>query len=379
MDVLLLTPSFSPIVGGTERVVENLALKLNEIGVHADVMTFNMNEKYKPLWRDEVKQNGFKLFRMSAINPLPKMRINPLRLLSGANLIPNPRFVERLKKYDVLHFHDDVDLSFSISSWFVKKPKIFQCHTLTATYPWYKSNYFPRKILNHAANSYICVSNSGKMLLSDLGVAKSKIKILYNGVDPQKFKPSSDEKIENSILFTGRLIQAKGLHVLLEALNYLDLPVSLKVAGPKEDSQYVSKLFGPGNKQRRGIHEVELLGRVNGDDLTKRYQQASIFINPALKEEFGIVNLEAASCGTPIIASKVGGIKEFVKNDINGLTVPPNDPVKLAYAIRYLLENKDLREKYGKNARRIVEEHFSWEKVARNAVKIYEEAIHQKK
>jgi len=379
MKILMITPSYFPIVGGTERCVENLALKLNEIGVHADVMTFNMDEKYKPVWREEVEQNGFKLFRVSAFNPFPKLKINPLAMMCGAHVIPRLSFVKRLLGYDLLHFHDEVDLSFPIFSWFVDRPKIFQCHTLAGTYPRYKRSYFQRAILNNVGTTYLCVSTAAKKLLSDLGVPESKIQILPNGVDLQRFKPEKAERIANLILFVGRIERAKGLHVLLDALNYLDIPVSLKIAGPKQDCAYIEEILGASDKQKRGIHEIELLGSLDQDNLVKWYRRASIFVNPALKEEFGIVNLEAASCQTPLISSGVGGMTDFVKQGVNGIIVPPNDPRKLANALKYLLENEDLREEYGKNARRIVEEHFSWESVARKAAKIYEQVIRQEK
>jgi starch synthase len=374
MKVLMLTPSFPPIIGGTERLVQNLTLKLNQIGIHTDVMTFNMNEKWNPVWREEVKEDSFKVFRVPAFNIFNKWRYNPLEISTGAHVIPKLSFAKRLKEYDILHFHDDVDLSFSIFSRFVKKPKIFQCHTLTATYPYYKSNYFPRKILNKVGNSYICVSGFAKELLLDLGVPESKIFILRNGVDVEKFKQRKAARIENSVLFAGRIIMEKGLHVLLDSLDYVDIPVHLRIAGPKQDCKY-AEMLGSNGKQERGIHKVEWLGPVNQDKIAELYQEASVYVNPALKDDFGIVNLEAAACETPIIASKAGGIVEFVKHDVNGILVPPNDPKELAKALTKLLKNKELREKYGKNGRKMVEEHFSWESIARDAVKIYEKMI----
>jgi glycosyltransferase involved in cell wall biosynthesis len=374
MKVLMLTPSFPPIIGGTERLVQNLTLKLNQIGIHTDVMTFNMSEKWNPVWREEVKEDGFKVFRVPALNIFRKLSYNPLEISLGAHVIPKLSFVKRLKEYDILHFHDDVDLSFSIFSWFVNKPKIFQCHTLTATHPQYKRNCLPRKILNKVGNSYICVSNWAKKLLLDLGVPESKIFILRNGVDVKKFKPKEAERIDNLVLFAGRIIRPKGLHVLLDSLGYVDIPIHLRIAGPKQDCKY-AEMLGSNGKQERGIHKVEWLGRIQQDKIMELYQKASVFANPALSDDFGIVNLEAAACETPIIASEVGGIKEFVKNGVNGILVPPNDPKKLANAIKKLLGNRKLREEYGKNGRKMVEDHFSWESVAKEAVRIYEEVI----
>jgi glycosyltransferase involved in cell wall biosynthesis len=373
MKVLMLTPSYSPIIGGTERVVQQLAINLNQKGVHTDVMTFNMNEKWTPVWREEIKQDCFKVFRLPAFNPFPKTRINPLKILSGAFLIPKLNFTKKLRTYDILHFHDDMDLSFPFFSFFVNRPKIFQCHTLFSSYGIYKKHFFSRAVFRNIADAYTCASGRSKKLLSDLGIPESKIFILSNGVDPEIFKPNKVAKIDNMILHVGRTSREKGVHVLLKALKYLEEPVSLKIAGPKIDNPYINELMRSNGKMKVGIHNVEFLGGVNDTRLmVGLYQQATMLVNPSLTEEFGIVNLEALSCETPVVASNVGGIGVVIKNNVNGLLVPPNDPEKLADAIRKLLKNKDLREKYGGNGRQMVKTHFSWDSITKELIRIYE-------
>lgn len=372
MKVLMLTPSYSPIVGGTERVVQNLTLKLNQNGIHTDVMTFNMNEKWNPFWRGEIKKDNFTLFRVPAFNFFPKMKYNPLEISLEVHVIPKLNFIKRLKDYDILHFHDVADLSFPLFSYFIKKPKIFQCHTLTEFYRYYKKGPFSKKILRKVADTYICMSNPSKKLLSDLGIPQSKIFILHNGVDPEEFKPNKEAKVDNMLLFVGRIEKRKGVHVLLNSLKYLEIPVSLKIAGPKNDNQYIGEIMGSTDKRQIGIHKVELLGYVNEKKLVELYQSASIVIIPSLVEDFGIVNLEALACETPVVASGVGGITEIVKNGVNGLLVLPNDPKKLANALTKLLENKELIEQYGINGRQMVKEHFSWDSIAKELISIYE-------
>lgn len=372
MRVLMLTPSYSPIVGGTESSVRNLALELNELEVHTDVMTFNMNEKWHPIWTEEVKKNDFKVFRIPGFNIFHKCKYNPLGILFNVNIIPKLDFTKRLRDYDILHFHDDGDLSLPFFSYFVKRPKILHCHSLAGTYWRYRSYLLNRKNLTEVADFYICISKASKNLLLNLGLRKSKISTVYNGVDTEKFKPNKSKKLDDLILFVGRLRMEKGLHVLLDSLAYLETPLHLIVIGPKEDYRYIEKIFGSNRKQKRkGIHNVELLGPIDHDELVKWYQKASIFVCPSLKETFGMVNLEALSCETPVVASKVGGIAEIVEHDVNGILVPPNDPKKLAIALRKLLEDKELREKYGEVGRRMVEEHFSWNSISKELIKIY--------
>lgn len=146
--------------------------------------------------------------------------------------------------------------------------------------------------------------------------------------------------------------------------------LNIKVANSLTSSS--SSASALSDKQRIGIHKVELLGNVSEGEKLGLYQRAFMLVTPSLREDFPLVNLEALSCGTPVVASDVGGIGELVKNDLNGLLVPSNDPKKLADALRILLNNKELRQKYGKNGRQIVEEFFSWDSIAKQLINIYE-------
>lgn len=375
MKVLLLTPSYFPIVGGTERLVENLATKLNEIGIRADVMTFNMTKKYVPSWREEIKELNFKVFRVPAFNAFKNMEHNPLEILFKANVVPKLNFTTILKDYDILHFHDDVDFTFPLCSWFIKRPKLFQCHTLAGTYSRFRKNPIHRAILKRTGNYYLTVSSFSRELLMALNVSASRIFILPNGVDLKRYDYGKSAKTKNLVLFAGRIVRPKGLHVLLESLNYLTSPVSLKIAGPNEDTSYFKDILGSGNLQKRGLHDVEWLGCLDQDKIVDWYQRASIFVNPSIRDDFGIVNLEALACGTPVVASNSGGVMDVVKDGVNGILVPPNNPMKLAIALQRLLENEKLREKYGENGRRLVEAHFSWDMIARKAARIYEKAV----
>jgi glycosyltransferase involved in cell wall biosynthesis len=376
MKVLMLAPSYSPKVGGTERVVQKLATKLNQEGIHTDVMTFKITKEWN-IFRIEIIKNGhFSVLRVPSLNFSQKMKYNPLTNSLELHAMLNLNFTKYLKDYDILHYHDDVDLSFPFFSCFIKKPKIFQCHTLTSTYKNYKTHFFPRVVLRRVADAYTCVSAESKKSLSDLGIPNSKIFILPNGIDPEEFRPGKREKIDNMVLHIGRGVRTKGLSVLLDSLKYLEDPVSLKIAGPVGDIRYIEEILGSNHKRKIGIHEVESLGYVTEAKLLELYQRASIFVAPSLREEFGIVNLEALSCETPVVASAVGGIREIIKNDVNGLLVPPNDPEKLAKAVEKLLRNKELRIKYGVNGRRIIKEHFSWNSITKELISIYETTAH---
>ena len=373
MKVLMLTPSYDPIIGGTETVVKYLAINLNKTGVNTDVMTFNMDIKWKPKWKWEIKnEEEFKVYRIPAFNPFERMP-NLMGYLFRFHAIPAPSFSKIVKEYDILHFHDEVDLTFPLTSHFIDRPKIFHCHTLWETFNFYRKNVFCRKIFLGSSDVYLAVSKSVEKLARELGA--KNVKVLPNGVDTDKFAFSQDRE-DNLILFVGRFERSKGIHILIDALNFLETSTNLIIIGPNSNDEYSKEiLWRIERENRKGKHNVAYLGSFCLNDLVKYYQKSSVFVCPSLSEAFGIVNLEAMSCGTPVIASNVGGIRDIVENGKNGILVPPNDPIKLAEAIEYLLNNKDIRIKLGKEGRKKVEREFSWNVIVKRLYRIYEEMI----
>jgi glycosyltransferase involved in cell wall biosynthesis len=96
---------------------------------------------------------------------------------------------------------------------------------------------------------------------------------------------------------------------------------------------------------------------------------------PLLSESFGIVNVEAMACGTPVIASDIEGIRDIIESGKSGILVPPDDPIKLAEAIQFLLDNDDIRIKFGAEGRKKVEKEFSWDVIVARLLEIYKEII----
>jgi len=370
--VIMVTPCYYPVKGGTETVVRNLAIKLNEMGTHTDVMTFNMDRKWNPKWKGKIETtDGFKVFKIPGFNWFPIAHSD--RITMGINLIPG-RFANRLKEYDIIHFHED--LSFPLFSYFSKKPKIFHLHGLNVDFS--KRYFLNRFILKRVADLYICLSKLMEKDLAQLGIPEKKIRCLPNGVDVKIFRPLREKK-DNLILFVGRISFIKGLHVLLKSLRYLEKSIHLVIIGPLGwNVKYFDetlKLIDDENK--KGIHKITYLGAQDQTDIIKWYQRASIFVLPSFTEGLGVVNLEALSCETPVVATNVGGIPEVIRDGETGILVPPNNTVKLAEAIQYLLDNEDVRKKFGKEGRRFILENFSHEAIVERLYQIYEELIQQ--
>jgi len=378
----MVTPSYYPIIGGTETYVQQLALKLSEWNLGVDIMTYNMSSKWAPVKREEITaENGFRVFKVSASNPRAfNFHSHSLyREIFNVHVIPRLTFSREFDKYDIIHFHDDVDLSFPMFSYLFsrgKKPRVMHCHSLDHTYFYYKKNFLPRGIFKNVADLYVALSSNSKKLLLDLGLPDSKLTILPNAVDTKVFQPKYEEKIDNLILHVGRLFPVKGLHILLESLFYVDIPVQLVAIGPFGDQQYSYRIEHLIQKLRNEtLHEVIHIGPISKETLINWYQRASIFVCPSFSEPFGIVNLEALACGTPVIGTNVGGIPDIVKNGTNGILVPPNAPSALASAIKELLEDKRKRQLYGKKGREIVEKKFSWKVVMEKLVQTYDRML----
>jgi starch synthase len=114
---------------------------------------------------------------------------------------------------------------------------------------------------------------------------------------------------------------------------------------------------------------------VSVDAVKQLYSHAAVFVCPSVYEPFGLINLEAMACETPVVASAVGGIVEVVEDGKTGLLVPPARPDALAEALRTLLEDPATARAMGKAGRKRVEEKFSWASVAARTEAVYAEAI----
>jgi len=385
MKVLMVTPSYYPILGGTETYVEQLTQKLNEKGVKADIMTLNMASKWNPVGRDERgKTNGGRLFRMSAHNPrLFNFHNRSIHgELFNVHVIPSMSFVREFDHYDILHFHDDTDFTFPFfSSLALKKskPRLWHLHTIPYTYRRYERNPLLKSMIRRTADRYIGLSKYTIPFMLKLGLPESKLAILPNAIDTAKFSPNKKMKTDNLILSVGRIIFQKGLDVLLKALFQLEPPAQVAIVGPIGDKLFFSEIQRLIRKVNdTTVHKVSYLGPLRGNALVELYQKAAIFAAPARIDHFPIANLEALACCTPVIATPTGAVPDVIEDRRNGLLVPPDEPTALASALNMLLKDRKLRESYGEKARDTVEKKFSWTVVSEKVMQIYDQLLTMK-
>ncbi|MEM2293050.1 MAG: glycosyltransferase family 4 protein [Nitrososphaerota archaeon] len=375
--ILMVTPFYFPVLGGTESFIANVSVKLNGIGMQTDIMTFNVDQRWKPWSINQIKKG--KIEKINGLNVIrvPALTFLPTRFILRTNFIPG-RFINKLMEYDIIHFHNEVDLSFPLFSYTVQKPKILHCHCLAITFNSYRNNPLSRYLINKVSDLYIAPSSFVAKHLVSLGVFEEKIKVVPNCVDTRLFQPPDNysEKVNNLLLFVGRLDPKKGLLTLLESLNHIEKSVNLVIIGPPSRPWFFKKLLITIEKiNRRTNHRVTYLGPSKHENLVRWYKKAAIFVSPSISESFGIASLEALSCGTPVVATNVGGVSEVIKDGENGILVPPADAVQLAESIQYLLDNEDVRKKFGENGRKWVVKNFSSEIIAMKLCQIYKELL----
>ncbi len=213
-------------------------------------------------------------------------------------------------------------------------------------------------------------------------VDQTKIRIVPNGVDTERFTPSGDcESVSRRIgagnrpcvLFVGSLIPRKGVGYLVEAAKQVI----------KENRKTLFIIVGNGPLRNRLLYDVkasnltnnfEFIAGVSEQDLPALYRSVDLFVLPSIQEGQGIVLLEAQSSSKPVIAFNVGGVSETVRHGETGLLMDPNSD-KLAEAILRLLSDEPLRLRMGAQGREFVQKEFSWDACARKLLLVYREAM----
>lgn len=319
-----------------------------------------------------------KILEGSHVIVWPSCPVGKPSVLTKVHYIPLP--LPQLRRYlngvDLLHFHDDSDLSFPLAATRIKKPRIFTCHCLSYMVDFYAEHTLARRLFTTSADLFQVFSRSDEKGLRALGVPQDKIRVIPNGVDVTLFD-SEEEKLSRTtvrIVWFGRIERIKGVIVLLKALNILrnDFQnLELLIAGKVCDFQYYRELVD--YKTATRLHEAKFVGFV--EDLPSFLRQADIFALPSLMEVFPIANLEAMASGLPVVASSVAGVPDEVVDNVTGFLVPPGDPEQLAQKLRRLITNRELRETMGSKGKRRVKSLFALERVFESVLDMYRELV----
>jgi D-inositol-3-phosphate glycosyltransferase len=220
--------------------------------------------------------------------------------------------------------------------------------------------------------------------------------IIPCGVDTDVFHPVRQadareqigrDQCERLILFVGRIEQIKGIDVLLKSLGLLFFrrpelrsEVCLLVIGGALDAGDAESESGKIVELRRLVHDnrmednVDFVGSREQDQLALYYAAADVCAVPSLTESFGLVALEAMACGTPVVATRVGGLQTLVVDGESGLLVPAGDYQALADAIARVLLDHRLRMHLAHGGRERAE-HFTWRSVGAQIADLYEAVL----
>ena len=216
-----------------------------------------------------------------------------------------------------------------------------------------------------------------------LRVPPERTRILYGGADPERFAPQPHER-RRGVLYVGRLTPHKGIDRLLRALPD---GAPLTVAGstghdplpPERDYPLLLRRLAAGRN-------VRFEGPVPDRELPALHRRAAVFVLPSVEttcygrhvsitELLGLSALEAMASGTPVIASRTGGVPEIIRDGETGFLVTPGDERELRYRLDLLLRDQRLARRMGMAARDAVVEQFTWAKTAERCLSAYGELV----
>ena len=316
-----------------------------------------------------------------------------------------------LRKADIIHCHTwYTHLAGCLLKELLGAPLVLTTHSLEPQRPWkeeqlgrgYRVSTWLERTAYGNADGVIAVSAAMRHDVHTIyGVPLDRVRIIHNGIDIEAYRRTLDPavpayyKIDPGrpfLLFVGRITHQKGIFHLLRAVNYMDPDLQVVLCASDPDTPHIAKEMAARVEELKttgGRTVIWIRHFLPKEDLIRLYSHAALFICPSIYEPFGIINLEAMACGTPVVAAAVGGIREVVDHEETGLLVPfepkspdnpePQDPKgyaqDLAAAVNQLLSEPEVREQMGRRARKVVEEKFSWTSIARQTLEYYEAVI----
>jgi len=204
-------------------------------------------------------------------------------------------------------------------------------------------------------------------ILKEEGSRKSRVTVIPNGVDESLFSLKTSE--ENYVLFLGRIdVYQKGLDTLLEAFKEVvkhEKKVKLIIVGGGKDDDKLKRMIS-----KTSLDDVDFLGRVS-DEKKKQLLSKCLFVCMFSRyEAYGIVAIEVAACGKPVIGTKIPGLRDTIKDGETGILVEPDDSKEAYKAMMRLIEDEHLRKNLGISGRRWAKT-FNWDAVAKMQEEFY--------
>ncbi|NME04468.1 glycosyltransferase [Psychrobacillus sp. BL-248-WT-3] len=373
--------------GGQNNYVKELALALGRRGIAVDVITHWSNPSAPQV---EKLGNMSRVIRFAAGHKgyIAKDKIYDLL----------PQFYDEIKnnlsipKYDVVHSHYWMSglLGLSLKEEF-GIPLVHTSHSLGIAKKQATGTADPirlaaeKKILT-SANKVIATTEVEQQIIQDFAGPLTNIEVISIGVAKEFQSQVKKKSVTKPLLvYAGRLEKTKGIGTLLDAFKKLkkenpELDAKLVLAGgDKEEIDINSGLpINPHlREQVKGIEEyIEFIGPQSQQGLSNLFSKATSVIVPSYYESFGMVAAEAQACGTPVIASGVGGLKDVVSHGKTGLQVKPKDSSQLASAMKTILKDNLLAKRLGREAGERAKRIFNWSSIAKEIDHTYEELLY---
>jgi mannosylfructose-phosphate synthase len=386
--------------GGQVVYVLELAKALSRLGIKVDIYTRWFDRERKQI--DPLPGHpGVRVIRIPA-GPwefIPKERIYSVLPELAANMVEFIR--ENGLDYDIYHGHyvDAGDVTLEVAKT-LDRPAFFTAHSIGA---WKREQMggdpakmerkfnFKRRIADElnifksVAAQSVTTKLQAEKIEELYGWSADNIVVISPGVDVQTFRPlapgekSPQIQLPDKYIFClSRIDTSKGHDFLLRAFDLVRevVPDARLVIGggstTPEEREFGVLAMMRGIIEEKGMQDrVSVIGYVPDELLVPYYRQAKMFALPSLFEPFGMTALEAMACGTPVVASRLGGITTVISTEENGLLVDPSDTAEFAGAMIRLLQEPALAERLGEQGREIICQEYSWQAIAERHLAFY--------
>ncbi len=390
MRILMLSWEYPPrIIGGISRVVYELAQNLGRCGNEVHVITC-----WEPGTAEHELDRFVTVHRVHVYNNASNnfvewvMQLNFAMVEYAVDLVKNTKF-------DIIHGHDWL---IAYAARILRKsfclPLITTIHATEYGRNCGIHNDMQRTInsveswlINESDRIIVNSNYMWKELVTVFNTDNKKLRIINNGIDLGKFDNMAVDPVfrqnyaagnEKIVFFVGRLVNEKGVHVLLNAIpeilkNYND--VKFVIAGKGPCLNNLIEL----SEQLNITHKVYFTGFVSEEVLLKLYKCSDIAVFPSTYEPFGIVALEGMVAGIPVVVSDVGGLSEIVDHREDGMKFYSGNSNSLADCILELLKNNGLTERIKNNALKKVHRLYNWDNITDTILDEYKHVISQYK
>ncbi len=365
----MLISNFYPVLAGAEQQALNLSRTLFSQGIPVSVLTRSME--------------GTKAFEQ--INNIPVYReihvFDKGKWFGITYILSTFYFLLRKRHtYNIIHCHiaDGLGYVAALLMKFIFNKKVIVKIALSG--PSSDLNRLKKSFLNrlclkliHSVDKIIIISTWSEKEALEIGLSKSKITFIPNGVNIKRFKPPSKSGQKSGrIIYVGRLVTQKGVDILLQA--FADVI--------KESPSLILDIVGDGPEKEMfqdTAEKLEIKEKVIFHGVKQKpyylFIKADIFVLPSRSEGLPNVLLEAMSCGMPVIATKVSGNLDIIKNNENGILIEKENPKQLANAIKKILNDSRLAEILGTKARETVIQNYSIEHTVSKYIKLYTDLL----